>query len=121
MIPEKQIENLIKNLVKFQQIGSEYLTSLLVEASKEVVKEEIKRELKEAFEKNETARRLLQRAVKDLIKSKALELRAVVLTLEALLEAGLTAIPEDVRKEMYKEIASYLYSRFKEMLEEGTK
>ncbi|MCD6503154.1 MAG: hypothetical protein J7K58_02845 [Euryarchaeota archaeon] len=121
MISEKQLENLVKNLVRFEQLGSEYLTSLLFEASKEVIKDEIKKELKEAFEKNEAAKRLLQKAVKDLIKSKALEIRALILTFEALIEASLTAIPEELRKEVYKEIANYLYSRFKEVLEEGTK
>ncbi len=121
MISGKDLEATIKKIAKIETMGSEFLTSIIFEAVKEVLKEEIKKEIKEVFEKNETAKLLLQKSVKDLIKSKALEVRAMVLAIEAFLEAGLSALPEDLKKETYKEIANYLYNKFKEIMDQGMK
>ena len=121
MISGKDLETTVKKVAKIETIGSEFLTSIIFEAMREVLKEEIKKEIKEVFEKNETAKNLLQKSVKDLIKSKALEARAIIIALEAFLEAGLSALPEDLKKETYQEIANYLYQKFKEIIDHGIK
>ncbi len=114
-------KDLIELISKLPSSGEEYLRNLFIEAFQESIKEALKGQILEALRNNPEAKKLLNQAVKDYMRSKALEAKALILGGEAFLEALLSSLPPETRKEIYQEIASFVQQKLKEVLREGVK
>jgi len=96
----KDLLPLLKETVS-DAIGTE---ELFMEALRDMVKDEIKRHVRAKLDENPALREELKEAISLLMEAKAKEVYATLKIAKAGAKLGLTLVPEELKKQMSKEL-----------------
>jgi hypothetical protein len=100
----KDLLPLIKETMS-DAIGTE---ELFMEALRDMVKDEIKRHVRAKLDENPALREELKEAIALLMEAKAKEVYATLKLAKASAKLGLTLVPEDLKRQMSKELEKEL-------------
>ena len=90
---------------------------LVREATRDIVKDEIRKHLEKTLKDNPTLEEDLRNAVHDLLTARALEYAALLRVGTATARLGLSALPENVRRELTRDIVDLVSKELGQIVE----